>query len=78
MKDDFKMEKIDHEFISLTDEKLNEQLLVKQKQEEEKKKNAPIFFQNNLKLQVLEKTPDQLKMERAEQGLQFNQASNNA
>lgn len=34
MKKDFKMEKIDHEFISLTDQTLNEKLLQKQKQEE--------------------------------------------
>ena len=34
MKKDFKMEKIDHEFISLTDQNLNEKLLQKQKQEE--------------------------------------------
>jgi hypothetical protein len=32
MKKDFKMDKVDHEFMSLTDQSLNEKLLEKQKE----------------------------------------------
>lgn len=75
MKKDFVMDKIDHEFVSLTDESLNEKLLAKQKEEEEKQKQSKVVEENNIKLQVLEKSADQLKMEKADQEMLFGKGN---
>lgn len=77
MKKDFKMDKIDHEFTSLTDQSLNEKLLLKQKEEEEKQKNSRVVEDGNLKVTAFQKTADQLKMERADGDFQFKQGTAN-